>query len=66
MVDAEGYQEAKGKKITKKLGFNVDKHKPKFEYGPVGVKPMAGASSHHASTSKYEVKLSKTFDVLQG
>ncbi|XP_022030437.1 uncharacterized protein LOC110931348 [Helianthus annuus] len=80
MVDDDGYTTVQGKKVAKKVGFNVNKPKQKFEYRPVaskGKKDEPAIASKGGSTSSNpggsrkkaepavaSVQVSNSFDAL--
>ncbi|XP_021970148.1 uncharacterized protein LOC110865195 [Helianthus annuus] len=60
-VDDDGYTTVLGKKAAKKVGFNVNKPKPKFEYRPVSTNRKDNGKSKSESTN---VVSRNPFDVL--
>ncbi|MFS7912516.1 putative transcription factor interactor and regulator CCHC(Zn) family [Helianthus anomalus] len=61
VVDKEGFMDVERKKAARKSGFPVNKQKQKFEYRPIGSKPIGGASTSGPTSS---VKTHNPFDVL--
>ncbi|XP_022003371.1 uncharacterized protein LOC110900817 [Helianthus annuus] len=74
IVDDDGYTTVQGKKAARKVGFNVNKPKQKFEYRSVASKGKGGDPNSNpvVSTKKDEsvkgskssVQISNPFDVL--